>query len=81
MVWGCFAASGPGRIAVVTGTVNSTVYQKILKENVWPSVCDLKLTGKWSKTHQQVFLWIAEGKQNEDFWVADSWMKSWPESY
>ncbi|KAK3550665.1 hypothetical protein QTP70_002365 [Hemibagrus guttatus] len=43
MVWGCFAASGPGRLAVVNGTMNSAVYQKILKENVRPSVCDLKL--------------------------------------
>uniref|UniRef100_A0A8C4SE42 Uncharacterized protein n=1 Tax=Erpetoichthys calabaricus TaxID=27687 RepID=A0A8C4SE42_ERPCA len=34
MVWGCFAASGPGRLAVIDGTMNSTVYQKILKENV-----------------------------------------------
>ena len=23
--------------------MNSALYQKILKENVWPSVCDLKL--------------------------------------
>ncbi|KAK3555983.1 hypothetical protein QTP86_032846 [Hemibagrus guttatus] len=43
MVWGCFAASGPGRLAVINGTMNSAVYQKILKENVRPSVCDLKL--------------------------------------
>ncbi|KAK3562119.1 hypothetical protein QTP86_030203 [Hemibagrus guttatus] len=42
MVWGCFAASGPGRLAVINGTMNSAVYQKILKENVRPSVCDLK---------------------------------------
>ncbi|KAK1789439.1 hypothetical protein P4O66_015367 [Electrophorus voltai] len=40
MVWGCFAASGPGRVAVVNGTMNSAVYQKILKENVQPSVRD-----------------------------------------
>ncbi|KAK3574450.1 hypothetical protein QTP86_006615 [Hemibagrus guttatus] len=40
MVWGCFAASG---LAVINGTMNSAVYQKILKENVRPSVCDLKL--------------------------------------
>ncbi|KAK3526855.1 hypothetical protein QTP86_000718 [Hemibagrus guttatus] len=45
MVWGCFAASGPGRLAVINGTMNSAVYQKILKENVRPSVCDLKLKG------------------------------------
>ncbi len=43
MVWGCFAASGPGRLAVINVTVNSAVYQKILKDNVQPSVRDLKL--------------------------------------
>ncbi|KAK3510736.1 hypothetical protein QTP70_021327 [Hemibagrus guttatus] len=43
MVWGCFAASGPGRLAVINETMNSAVYQKILKENVRPSVCDFKL--------------------------------------
>ncbi len=43
MVWGCFAASGPGRLAVINGTMDSAVYQKILKDNVWPSVRDLKL--------------------------------------
>ncbi|KAK3518334.1 hypothetical protein QTP86_018638 [Hemibagrus guttatus] len=47
MVWGCFAASGSGRLAVINGTMNSAVYQKILKENVWPSVCDLKLKQTW----------------------------------
>ncbi|KAF7640693.1 hypothetical protein LDENG_00022540, partial [Lucifuga dentata] len=39
MVWGCFAASGPGRLAVIDGTMNSAIYQEILKENVRPSVC------------------------------------------
>ncbi len=38
MVWGCFAASGPGRLAIIDGTMNSALYQKILKENVWPQV-------------------------------------------
>ncbi|KAK3514588.1 hypothetical protein QTP70_021648, partial [Hemibagrus guttatus] len=47
MVWGCFAASGPGRLAVINGTMNSAVYQKILKENVRPSVCDLNLKRTW----------------------------------
>ncbi len=47
MVWGCFAASGTGRIAIIDGTMNSAVYQKILKENVQPSVCDLKLKRSW----------------------------------
>ncbi len=47
MVWGCFAASGPERLAVINGTMNSAVYQKILKDNVRPSVCDLKLKRTW----------------------------------
>ncbi len=47
MVWGCFAASGPGRLAIIDGTMNSALYQKILKENVRPSVCDLKLKRTW----------------------------------
>lgn len=47
MVWGCFAASGPGRLAVINGAMNSAVYQQILKENVRPSVRDLKLKRTW----------------------------------
>ncbi|KAK3574095.1 hypothetical protein QTP86_002852 [Hemibagrus guttatus] len=47
IVWGCFAASGPGRLAVINGTMNSAIYQKILKENVRTSVCDLKLKRTW----------------------------------
>ncbi len=47
MVWGCFAASGPGRLAIIDGTMNSALYQKILKENVRPSVCDLKFKRTW----------------------------------
>ncbi len=48
MVWGCFAASGPGRLAIIIdGPMNSALYQKILKENVRTSVCDLKLKRTW----------------------------------
>ncbi len=47
MVWGCFAASGPGRLAIIDGTMNSALYQKTLKENVRPSVCDRKLKRIW----------------------------------
>ncbi len=44
MVWGCFAASGPGWLAIIDGTMNSALDQKVLKENVRPSICDLKRT-------------------------------------
>ncbi len=40
-------ASGPGRLAIIDGAMNSALYQKILKENVQPSVCDLKLKRTW----------------------------------
>ncbi len=34
MVWACFAVSGPGRLAIIDGIINSELYQQILKENV-----------------------------------------------
>ncbi len=40
-VWGCFEASEPGWLVIIDGTMTSALYQKILKENVQPSVCDL----------------------------------------
>ncbi len=46
MVWGCFAASEPGWLAIIDGTMNSW-NQKILKENGRLSVCDLKLKRTW----------------------------------
>ncbi len=38
MVWACFAASGPGLLAIIDGTMNSELYQQILKENIRTSV-------------------------------------------
>ncbi len=68
MVWGCFAASGPGWLAIIDGTMNSSLYQKILKENVslWPQAqAHLgSAAGQWSQTHQQVHLWMAQEKLN-----------------
>ncbi len=48
MVWGCFAASGHGLLAIINGTMSSALYQKILKENIQPSICDLKLKCTWA---------------------------------
>ena len=47
MVWGCFAASGPGKLPITDGKMNSHVYQDILHENVRLSVCQLKLNRSW----------------------------------
>ncbi len=38
MAWACSAASWPGRPAIIDGTMNSELYQQILKENVRTSV-------------------------------------------
>ncbi|KAK3559789.1 hypothetical protein QTP86_020770 [Hemibagrus guttatus] len=72
MVWGCSAASGPRRLAVINRTMNSAVYQKILKENVRPSVYDLKLKRTWvlQQDNDLKHTSKAEEKQNEDFGVA-----------
>jgi hypothetical protein len=43
MVWGCFAASGPGQLAIIDGKMNSQVHQDILQENVRLFVRQLKL--------------------------------------
>ncbi len=32
------------RLAIIDGTMNAALYRKILKDNVRPSVCDLKRT-------------------------------------
>ncbi|KAK3524862.1 hypothetical protein QTP86_010091 [Hemibagrus guttatus] len=47
MVWGCFAASGPGTLAIVGGTMNSHVFQDILKDNLKVAVRKLKLRRSW----------------------------------
>ncbi len=47
------------------GTRNSALYQKILKENVRPSVCDLKLKRTWvmqQDTRKFTSEWLKENK-------------------
>lgn len=38
MVWACFAAFWPGRLAVIDGIMNSEVYQRTVEENSRKSV-------------------------------------------
>ncbi|KAG2456946.1 TCB1 transposase, partial [Polypterus senegalus] len=80
MVWGCFAASGPGRLAVIDGTMNSTVYQKILKENVRPSVHQFKLKRSWvlqqdndpKPTSKSTSEWLMKNKMKTLEWPSQS---------
>lgn len=39
MSWGCFATSGPGRLDVIDGHMNSALSKKILNPDFWTSVC------------------------------------------
>lgn len=62
-VWWSGAASGPGPLDITDGTMNSALYQKNQKDNVQPSVCDLKAQehlgsagGQWFELPQQVNL-------------------------
>ncbi len=80
MVWGCFAASGPGRLAVINGTMNSAVYQKILKDNVRPSVRNLKLKRTWvlqqdndsKHTSKSISEWLKKNKMKTLEWPSQS---------
>ncbi len=80
MVWGCFAASGPGWLAIIDGTMYSALYQKILKENVQPSVCDLKLKRNWvmqqdnypKHTSKSTSKWLKKNKIKVLEWPSQS---------
>ncbi|KAK3533109.1 hypothetical protein QTP70_007310 [Hemibagrus guttatus] len=70
----------PGRLAVINGTMNSVVYQKILKENVQQSVCDLKLKQTWvlqqdndpKHTSKSTSEWLKKNKMKTLEWPSQS---------
>ncbi|KAK3549476.1 hypothetical protein QTP86_001477 [Hemibagrus guttatus] len=72
--------AGPGRLAVISGTMNSADYQKILKENVRPSVCDLKLKRTWvlqqdndpKHTSKSTSEWLKNNKMKTLEWPSQS---------
>ncbi|KAI3363740.1 hypothetical protein L3Q82_001204 [Scortum barcoo] len=80
MVWGCFAASGPGQLTVIDGIMNSGVYQKILKDNVRPSVRALKLKRSWimqqdndpKHTSKSTSEWLKKNKMKVLEWPSQS---------
>ncbi|KAK3556315.1 hypothetical protein QTP70_007114 [Hemibagrus guttatus] len=68
------------KIAVINGTMYSAVYQKILKENVRPSVCDLKLKRTWvlqqdsdpKHTSKSTSKWLKKNKMKTLEWPSQS---------
>ena len=47
MLWGCFAAGGPGALYKIDGIMREESYVDILKQNLETSVRKLKLGRKW----------------------------------
>lgn len=41
VISGCFAVSGSLWLAIIAGTINSALYQKVLQGHVKASVCEL----------------------------------------
>ncbi|KAK3542248.1 hypothetical protein QTP86_021468 [Hemibagrus guttatus] len=67
-------------LLVINGTMNSAVYQKILKENVRQSVCDLKLKQTWvlqqendpKHTNKSTSEWLKKNKMKTLEWPSQS---------
>lgn len=80
MVWGYFAASGPGRLGVINGTKNSYVLLKKIPVGECLSICSWLqaetnlgfAAERWLKRHQQLNPLLVEVKQNENSEVAKS---------
>lgn len=80
MLWGCFAASGTGKLQRVEGIMNSIKYQDILQKNVMPSVRQLKLGRRWTlqqdndpkHTSKSTKVWIQKKSWNLLEWPSQS---------
>ena len=51
MPWGCLSAVGIGKLVRVEGKMDGAKYRDILEQNLYHSVCDLRLA--WRFTFQQ----------------------------
>lgn len=52
-VWSCFALSGPEQLPIIEATMNPLLQQKVLEDNLRPSVRRLKLNTKWTLQHDR----------------------------
>lgn len=68
-------SSGPGQLTITESTINSSLYQRVLENNVTPSVKRLKLSQKWTLQHdndpkhsgKSTKEWLKR-KRNGEFW-------------
>ena len=69
MLWGCFSATGTGRLVTIEGKMNVAKYRKILDENLLQSTQDLRLGQRFTfqrpLTHSQDKAGVASGQVSE----------------
>ena len=80
MLWGCFAASGPGTLCKVDGIMKKEDYLEILQGNIKQSARSLKLGRQWTFQHDRdpkhtsklVTGWLQQTKVKVLEWPAQS---------
>uniref|UniRef100_A0AAZ3R1F8 Transposable element Tc1 transposase n=1 Tax=Oncorhynchus tshawytscha TaxID=74940 RepID=A0AAZ3R1F8_ONCTS len=77
MLWGCFSASGTGRLVRIEGNMNRAKYREILDENLLQSAQDLRL-GEGSPSNRTTTL-STQPRQLQE-WLRDKSLNvlEWP---
>lgn len=78
LVWGCFAAVGPGQLMIIEANMNSTVFQRVLEEHLIAcktikAEADLEpAIWQWPKTYQWIHQGLAENEEMKDLEITTS---------
>nr|ACV85768.1 transposase [Acipenser fulvescens]ACV85769.1 transposase [Acipenser fulvescens] len=80
MLWGCFSASGPGKLVKIEGKMDAVKYREILKENLLKSARDLGLGRRFifqqdndpKHTAKATLEWLKNKKVNVLEWPSQS---------
>ena len=70
MLWGCFSSGGTGKLHVIEGKMNSSMYQEILQQNMLSSVKLLKLPPKHTAVKAKE--WFQRQKVKDLEWLSQS---------
>ena len=81
MFWGCFAATGQGRLIKVTGNIKKEDYVKFLNENLKDPARELSLGRRWCFTQDNdpkhsanlTKKWLEDNNINILKWPSQSW--------
>ncbi|MBN3272993.1 TCB1 transposase, partial [Polyodon spathula] len=80
MLWGCFSASGPGKLVKIEGKMDAAKYREILEENLLKSARDLGLGRRFifqqdndtKHTAKATVEWLKNNKVNVLEWPSQS---------